>query len=308
MESMKELFAASDCVCEVNNAWAFNMKQVFMYLDMSSDDLDLKRSVLIRVSLNENSAQFEILQSLDFGALDYLAVSPEDHLLLVSGGYIHRIFKGEETFLDPITDLFLRGIVPMGDGGHLLYGEDGSTHLLRDGTSQRLVNPSDEEMLAAHFLRPNKGYVCGTFGALVMWDGSRFQSIDLGGTEELQAVHSKPDGTVLLGTNDGTGIAYQNDEIIRVEQADGGIESITTFQGEEYWGDDDFGIYVRRNNELVEKFETEGAFQLNSTSAVMTTVVGAEVYMFDGTDWIQLHVSPSIGNLVSRVPLDFIPL
>ncbi|MEM9982821.1 MAG: hypothetical protein AAF734_10000, partial [Bacteroidota bacterium] len=73
-------------------------------------------------------------------------------------------------------------------------------------------------------------------------------------------------------------------------------------------GDDDFGIYIRRQGKLIKKFETEGAFKLNTTDAVMTTVVGAEVYIFDGDDWIQLHFSPSLENLVSRVPLDFEPL
>ncbi|MDX8352714.1 hypothetical protein [Cognatiyoonia sp. IB215182] len=308
METIREIFSANDSWCEVTSAWAFSMNEVFLYLDMASEEADKHASLLLRVDLTSKTPVVATIQAIDFGALDYVASSADDHWLLVSGGFIHHIHGGNEQFYDPITDLYLRGFAKGKMEELFLFGEDGAVFSFNAGNAQKLASPLDDEMLDGHFIASDKGHVCGTGGALVSWDGQQLRAIDLGGHDEFEAVFSRDDGTLLLGVNDGTGIVFRNDEVVRIGQADGGIQAITVFQGIEYWGDDDFGIYIREGDELSEKFETEGAFKLNSTDNVMCTVVGAEVYMFDGTDWIQLHVSPSIENIVTRVPLDFTPL
>lgn len=308
METIEAIFSANDCWCEVTSAWAFSMDEVFLYLDMASEESDQQASLLLRADLTKKIPVATMIQSIDFGALDYVAHSADDHWLLVSGGYIHHISNGNEQFYDPVTQLFLRGFAKSDAQDLFLFGEDGSVFSFDAGNAEQLANPLDDEMLDGHFIAKDKGYICGTGGALVSWDGQRLTAIDPGSNDEFEAVYGKDDGALLLGVNDGTGIVLQNDEALRVGQADGGIQAITVFQGIEYWGDDDFGIYVRKGDELIEKFETEGAFKLNSTNQVMCTVVGAEVYMFDGTNWIQLHISPSVESLVRRVPLDFTPL
>lgn len=57
------------------------------------------------------------------------------------------------------------------------------------------------------------------------------------------------------------------------------------------------------------KFATEAAMTIQTSEAAMTIVAGAFVYVWDGTDWIELQVHPTAepGRLIERIPLDFEP-
>ncbi len=308
MDGVKELFDESDCWMEVQDAWAFSMEQVFVYFDIASENAERQASLLARVDLTSKAPTWEVLASFDFGAAAYRPVSADEHRVLTSGGNLFDVRAGEVQSHESWTDLLLRGFEPLGGGAALLYGEDGAIFRFEGGTAQRLDSTTDEELLGAHCPRPDAGLVCGTNGTLLRWNGTSLSRVVLEDEEvELEAVHQTDDGTILLGANDGSGLVMSGGETTQVGKADGGIQSIATFKGVEYWGDDDFGIYVREGEDLVEKFETEGAFRLNATADVLTVVNAAEVYLFDGSDWAQLHTIPSKKKLVSRVPLDFTP-
>jgi hypothetical protein len=99
----------------------------------------------------------------------------------------------------------------------------------------------------------------------------------------------------------------QGEELLRVEGNTADFFSVTEFQGEEYWGDDDFGVYTRVDNAFIPRFETGYAFNMNTANDLLTINAGYRVYIFDGSDWVHLQVNPDIDRMIERVPLDFVP-
>jgi len=307
MEEARELFAETDCWMEVRDAWAFCMEEVFVLLDIASEQVDLQASLFVRVDLRFEAPTWEVLASFDFSATTYRPLSPDEHWVLTSGGHLHEIRADQMRSHQAFTDLYLRGFEILDDRTALLFGEDGAVFRLEGGEGTRLDSETDEELLDAHCPRPDAGLFCGTNGTLLVWNGTSLSRVELDEDAEFETVH-QTNGTILLGIGDGSGRVRSGGETIRVGEADGGVQSVTTFKGVEYWGDDDFGIYAREGETLVEKFETGGALRLNATTDVLAVSNGAHVFLFDGTSWIQLHATPSCEALIRRVELDFTPM
>lgn len=307
MEHLPDIFAASDGYCDVTNAFAFTRRAIFILIDASSDRQDRQGSALIRVDLSGSSASYEVLHEFGSGSHDYHAGSPEMHYILASGGYIHRIQGGELRLFDYASEAFLNNLAPVQPGVLAVFGEEGTFYRFDDGDYELVGTDTDEDLASAHFLKPDLGYVCGTYGTLLRWNGRSFSALDIGGSERLNAVRVCEDGQILLAASKGVGLVVRDDEILRLEGPDADLLSVAEFRGQELWGDDDHGIYVREGSVLVPRYATGYAFDMNVSNDLMTINAGYDVYLTDGTDWIRVKINPSVDRLVEIQPLDFDP-
>ena len=308
MKYFDEIFAAEDGYCDITNAFCFSKGTVFVLINASSEREDLYGSALVKVSHLGENLSYEVLHEFSSGSLDYHAEHPDLHYILASGGYIHQIENGTMTFHLFSSDKYQFKLARIDPKSIAVFGEKGLAHRFENGAYTLMLTPTEETLQAMHFPRPDFGYAVGNYGTFLQGNATRFIAIEHGGGEPIRAVHVKTDGSVLLACKDGLGMIAVGDEMIRVEGNPADFFSVVEFQGTEYWGDDDFGIYNRTGTEFVPKFNTSYAFNLNTANGLMTVNAGYSVYVFDGTDWIQLKVNPDIDNMVELVPLDFEPL
>lgn len=308
MDYLPDIFAAEDGYCEVTNAFCFTRDTVFLLINANSDSEELDGSALIRVTISGDTLTSEVLHEFNSGSLDYHAENPDLHYILASGGYIHLVENSAMTLHQFASPEFLPHLARLDTTSVAVFGDEGLAYRFQDGTYTQMLTPTEETLQAMHFPRPEFGYAVGDYGTFLQGNATRFIAIEHGGGEPIRAVHVKTDGSVLLACKNGLGMIAVGDEMIRVEGNPADFFSVVEFQGTEYWGDDDFGIYTRNGTEFVPKFNTNYAFNLNIANGLMTVNAGYSVYVFDGADWIQLKVTPNIDNLVELVPLDFEPL
>ena len=307
MNPLERIIEEPDADLEVANAYSFSMDRVFVALQARSETLQFSASALLRVEIEKGQVRYQVDQVEAFGVHDFLSINPDLHFTLLSGGYVVEWNNGEITKNGFASRTYHNKIRTRDRRTPIIFGKKGEAYEMFEGAYQKLNTHTQEQLYDMHFLTSESGYACGHYGTVLKWDPDGFSPIDVESTEPFQAVHQKMDGTLLLGGLDGNGLVLKSDEVTLVSGSEGEIHAITVFQGEEYWGDDTFGVFTRRGNEFVPKFETEGAFNLNATADVLTVVIGDVVYLFDGREWIQLHVSPDPNAMIKRVPLDFLP-
>jgi len=307
MDFLPEIFAAQDGDCDVTNAFCFAKETVFLVLNAVSEENGLRGSALLKVNLRERDPTYEILHEFDSGSLDYHSEHADLHHILASGGYIHRIENGAMTFHRYAADAFLPELAGLARGAVAVFGENGLAFRFENGVYTPMPTTTSLRLYGMHFPRPDLGYAVGNYGTFLRGNGTTFTQIDLGIGEPLRAVHVKSDGVILVAGTGGTGLVIQGEELLRVEGNTADFFSVTEFQGEEYWGDDDFGVYTRVDNAFVPRFETGYAFNMNTANDLLTINAGYRVYIFDGSDWVHLQVNPDIDRMIERVPLDFVP-
>ena len=212
------------------------------------------------------------------------------------------------TFHSYISEDYLPNLARLDEKAVAVFGDEGQAYRFENGAYTQMAVPTEETLQAMHFPRPDFGYAVGDFGTYLQGNGTRFLAIEHGGGEPIRAVHVKADGSVLLACTDGIGMIAVGDEMIRAQGTTADFCSVTEFEGVEYWGDDDYGIYTRTGTEFSPKFNTSYAFNMNVANGLLTINAGYSVYVFDGKNWLQLKVNPDVTNLIERVPLDFIPL
>jgi hypothetical protein len=308
MKYFPEIFAAEDGQCDVTNAFSFSKDTVFLLINANSEAQDLYASALVKVDLFENTAAYSVLHEFNSGSLDYHSEHPNLHYILASGGYIHHIENDAMTLHLFSSDKYQFKLARIDDRAIMVFGEEGLAHRFENGIYTLIPTPTRETLHAMHFVRPDFAYAVGNYGTFLQFNGLRFAQIEHDGSEPLRTVHVKSDGSVLLAGKGGNAMVATGDELIRIEGSSADFCSVVEFKGVEYWGDDDFGIYIRLGTEFRPKFNTSYAFNMNVVNGLMTINAGYSVYLFDGKDWLQLTLNSDVNNLIERVPLDFDPL
>lgn len=307
MEYLPDIFDLDDAYCEVTNAFCFSKDSVFLLINARSEEDDLYGSALVKVKLSATPT-YEVLHEFNSSSLDYYAEGPNLHYVLASGGYIHKVENGEVTVYPFAANAFLFGLAKMDESAIAVFGERGLAFRFEDGSYTQIPANTEEALYSIHFPQPNLGFAGGNYGAFLKFQGTNFSSVELGNNEFIKAIHVKKGGSVLIGCDDGIGLVVQGEELIGVEGVDADIYSIAEYKGVEYWGDDGFGIYTRSGDQFIPKFETGYAFNINTTSTLMTINAGYWVYIFDGSSWIQLQINADMERMIERIPLDFEPL
>lgn len=308
MEYLPDVFSADDAECEVVNAFSFEFPHLYVAISARSEEEGLSAGGLLRIDASGPDPTYELLHEFDSGLLDYHAQSSNVHYALESGSYLHVFSNGDHEFFQFPAPEFLNHVTPMAPGRVAVYGEGGTIYRFEGGLFTPIPAGSPAALNAMHFPRPDFGYACGRRGTLLESDGNRFVPSDIGGAEPLQAVHVRESGGLMLGSAGGVGIVVDAGEVLRLEGTGSDLLSVTEFGGQELWGDDDFGVYTRRGSELVPRFGTGGAFNMNPIGNVLTINAGYEIYATNGADWIRIGINPDVDDLVERLALDFTPL
>ncbi|TCO70541.1 hypothetical protein [Rhodovulum euryhalinum] len=307
MDYLPEVLAGEEPYCEITKAFSFSRDAVFLLIEARSDEGEQAASALLKVTLSADPT-YEVLHEFDSGALDYHAASPDLHYVLASGGYLHELRGGTLTVHPFAAEAFLDNLAPLGDGTIAVFGEGGLMFRFSGGTYTRIPVDTEEDLHALHAPTAGTGYVGGDYGTLLRFDGASLSPVDLGTNVFIRALHLKADGTLLVGGADGEAYVLRDEELLTVEGAEADFYSVTVFKGVEYWGDDDYGIYTRDGLAFAPRFNTGYAFDMTATDDLLTINAGYWVYVFDGSDWLQLQVNADMETLIERVPLDFEPL
>lgn len=306
MDILPGIFESDDVEFEIVNAFCFSKEAVYMLVEARSDEDGTAGSALLKVKLTEKP-DYEVLLETDNRSLDYHAEHPELHYILEAGGFMRTLENGEASFREFPARVLFSGLARIDQRSVALFGERGTAFSFDNTTYQQIEIPTDERIYAMHFPSPENGFAGGNYGSLLQGGRAGFVPVELGSHEFIKALHVKKDGNVLLGCDEGVGLVYSNGELVEVEGNSADFYSVNVFQGVEYWGDDDFGVYTRENSRFIPKFETGFAFKINTTDDLMTINAGYDVYIFDGSDWIRLTINPDIERMIERVELDFEP-
>lgn len=306
MEILPEIFEADDVEFEIINAFCFSRDFVYMLVEARSDELGTAGSALLKVKLT-GKPDYEVLLEFDSRSLDYHAEHPELHYILEAGGFMRTLADGQSRFFEFPAKVMFSGLARIDARSVALFGERGTVFSFDNNAFQQVDVPTEERIYAMHFPSAENGFAGGNYGALLRGSRAGFTPVELGSHEFIKALHAKKDGGILLGCDEGVGLVYANGELIEVEGNSADFYAVNVFQGVEYWGDDDFGVYTRDNTRFVPKFETGFAFKINTTEELMTINAGYDVYIFDGSDWIRLTTNADTDNMIERVELDFEP-
>jgi len=307
MDYFDEIFARGAGYVEVINAFCFSPDFVYVLLEARDEDEELEASALLKVPMSDPMG-FSTLDLFDYGSLDYHAEDGETHFVLAQGEFLRLTKNGEFSFHHFVsTEFEMLNLAGIDRNRVMVFGQDGRAYQFQDGAYAQVPTHTDGYLNAMHIPKQGKAYAGGNFGVFLEGSAEALTPVEIGSQDFIQAVHVTSSGLVLLGCDDGMAMTYDGDELVRMEGYPSGFRSVGEFRGVEYWGDDEFGIYARRGQELEPVFETTYAFQINTTQDLMTVNAGYRFYVFNGKDWAAFRVNPDPVKLIERIPLDFTP-
>lgn len=182
----------------------------------------------------------------------------------------------------------LRRLWGFGENLVLAVGKGGAYRF--DGSGWRAEElPTPHILLDVHGSAPDRIFAVGNRGVLIGYDGTRWRAHDTALHNRLHAVLAGNDGAIYAGGDDGTCFRLAGEERIDYVIGDATVYCICEFQGNRYWGDDKFGVYIQRESELSRFKEVEFAFYMSASRKYMVVTSGPELYVFDGADW-QVYV------------------
>jgi hypothetical protein len=302
---LAEMFEGDDVEISMIDAFCFSQDAAFLQIEAVNEDEDTQVSALLKVSLQTPVPTYSVMHAFNMGTSAYYARSPERHYILASGGYLHEVVDGVMTFHQPASENYLQKLAAMDGETIAVFGDEGEVFAFQGGTYRRIVTGTEETIRAMHIKSAGLGVAVGDAGTFLQWNGTALTEVALGVDDRMYAVHIAADGSVLLGCSDGVAMVRSGDKLVRMQAGSADLTSVTEFQGAQYWGDDDHGIYVRKGDKLLPAFNTEYAFTMNATENCLIVNAGSTVYRFDGTTWLGLKLNPSIDGLVERVEVSF---
>ncbi len=303
---------------QVTNAFVFG-NQLYACLEIINYDA-IHAGVLVEVTLGSQISHRPILELDDF-PLNYWAHDPRRHWVIEHEGGVLVIDNDNVTRLPRASEHEISGIAAVDPTSVVILGEEGGIFHIHDGLATQLATGTNERILEAHFVRPDLAYAVGEYGTFLQGGLQGFTPVNLPASAfdsgerrskfTVCSVYAKPNGAVMLGTREGPAYLYEKGELQQLEglpdEGEATVSCVAEFKGVEYWGSDGFGLLTREARTLVPKFAMGGAGGLHVTDRTLTCQAGSFVYIFDGSEWIELQFNLDVDNLVERIPLDFEP-
>lgn len=266
-------------------------------VQLSDQHDEVARSFLLELTLGSR-IEYKVLLRIEDLILSHTSISADSHVVLEVGGFTHHLHKsdhktgeGPEPFTDKLWHLDQKTI--------FLYGDEG-TACLAQGTKWNEIPPASPAFLRTmHGPSHDLIHAGGDRGTLLRFSGSAWTPIPLGFNRSISALNVSSKGEVFFGCEDGYCARYADEELLDIAGPGTQIYSICEFQGERYWCDDEYGLFVQKALKLV-RFKPLGyIYNMHATDTCLVTAGWRYVFIFDGSAWSGVEFGYD-GNLFVR--------
>lgn len=290
---------------EAINAFCFDPREFFVVLQAVDDHEETRASVLLRVPTKAPES-YQVLDEFTVKTVGYWSGGPGTHYVQASGRVLRCLKDGAPSyhgFADYETSLM--NITGAGRDGVVIYGDAGLV-LVFDGTDLRVLETGTDEDLFCMQVQDNGQVVAaGDFGTYLTGDLNRLSLTELGIGDRIQCIRANDDGSVVMARGEGRSLRLYQEEITHFDEHEGDWRSIVSFQGRELWGDDQTGVFLRKDTSFVPVFETEYAFTMNATETLLTINAAGWIYIFNGSEMAAFEINAVPGNLIASFTPDF---
>lgn len=307
MEHITDVIAAGDADVDAIDAYCFDSSEFYVAMQAVSDEEEISGSALLRVPMDAPQ-KFELLDEFDRETVNYWAESPKKHFVQASGRYIRQISNG--TLSEHRFDPFGKSLMHMSgtiDGTVVVFGDDGIALKLVDGKFARINTQLTENLHTMHMNAGGLTAIGGNFGSFAVGQLDNLQPLDTTLGRRIILTHVRDDGSIAISSFDDAAREIRDDELIEYDPHNEDWSCVVEFQGEEFWGDEVYGVFVRRAKEFIPVFETEYAFTMHATESHLLINSSFAVRIFDGSQWRNFEITDDPKEPVVEAELDFEP-
>lgn len=252
-------------------------------VQLSDQHDEVARSYLVELTLGDR-VEYKVLLEIEDLILSHCSLSADEHVVLEVGGVTHhldkngdRIGQGPEPFTNRLWNLDRKTV--------FLFGDEG-TACLAHGTTWNEIPPVTPKFLQ-RMHGPNRDLIHagGDGGTLLQLTGGAWTQIPLGFGRSISALNVSARGEVFFGCEDGYCARLADDELKDIAGPGTQIYSICEFQGERYWCDDEYGLFIQKELALVPFKPLGYIYNLHASDSFLVTAGWKYVFMFDGRGW-----------------------
>lgn len=302
-----EAASAADAAVEAIEAYCFSDKELFLAIQATDEDEEITGSALLRVPL-ESPAKFELLDEFDTATLNYWARDRDTHFLQASGRCLRRVSRGRvSTHPFDHFGTSLMNMTGTSDGTVIVYGDEGVAQKLVDDDFIRVPTNLSKNLHAMHMNAGGMTAAGGNFGAFAIGPIGALQQRDIGVGGRITKLRVREDGSVAIAVKGGAARELRDGQIVTFDAHDEPWSAIAEFRGEELWGDEDYGVFLRRGTTFIPVFETGAAIRMNASASHLVITSSNAVRLFDGERWRSFEVQADPEQPIVAAELDFDP-
>jgi hypothetical protein len=307
MRPFQSLLQDEDSEVEAINAFCFSDEHFYVLLQVTNEK-GPRASALLRVPSNAPE-DFEILDEHDRKTVAYWSPGPASHFVQASGRELRVVAAGSRTirsFAAYETSLMHMAGTP--EGSVVLYGDGGLALHYRNGAFVPLATGLDANLHAMDVNPAGLAAVGGNFGAFAIGPLGDLATRDLGLGDRILKLRVRRDGSVAIALDASPACELRDDELIPFDEHEAVWCSIQEYRGEEIWGDDAYGVHVRRGTTFLPVLETEYAFDINRSGEILTVNSAFAIRIFSGRGWRSFRVQRDPDAPLVEAALDFDPI
>lgn len=305
MEFFANTVADEGTEVEAVNAYCFGDSEFFVVIEAVNDNNGKRGSALLRVPMDAPE-KFTILDEFDRRATNYWAHSAEKHFVQASGRHLRHLDNGSLTLHSFAS--FNTSLMHMAGTSHgdvVLYGDDGMALLFTDANFVALTTGLTKNLHSMDIGRNGIAAVGGNFGAFATGELTDLVPTDLGFGSRITLLNVRNDASISMAVDGDLTRELRDGEITQFDEHGADWCAVTSYDGDEFWGDDEFGVFVLRGSEFIPVFETEYAFNLNAHSNFLVVNSAFAVRIFDGSNWRNFEIRRDPIRPIAETELDF---
>ena len=283
MQTDFDLLPPEETDIEVMNAFHLSDDLYGVSLQLSDEYNEVARSFIFNVDFGRSLTCKEVFR-VEGILLDHISFAENQHIGLQVGGVSHHIRKSDVKMLfgpEPFTNKLWH----LNNDHIFLFGEDGTVCRLHDNQWQPIKPASKEFIRCMSGDNPDTIIAAGDRGTLQHLQKESWTRIDLHMNQSIIAAHVRSANEISLGCEDGDCFQFLGDELVELETTGGEFKSICDFQGQLYWGDDDYGLHKQNGLVLEPWRRLEFAYAMHASETRLVVTGWKEVFIFDGEHW-----------------------
>ena len=289
------------------DAFCFGDDAFFVVVQATDEEEEIVGSALLRVPMDA-PRDFRVLDEFDTAALNYWTPGPELHFVHASGRTLRRVAGGRiEVFPFDQFDTSLMQMVGTNDGTVIVYGDNGLALRLAGDEFVRVGTDLTKNLHAMHMNSRGLAAAGGNFGNFSMGPIGSLQRVDLGIGGRITGLLVREDNSIAIAVKGDAARELREDELRSYDDHDEPWSSIAEFHEFEFWGDNEYGVFLRRADSFVPVFETQYAFRMNGTKSHLAITSSYAVRFFDGAKWRNFEVQTDPDEPLVEAELDFTP-